>query len=175
MSSFARLKDMTRPSPVWDQQRPSPELQERPVPSRDELERGASGGGDPQALNELFSGYTDVPSALASGPTTSGAGKSAVSSAQSLPIHKGSQGSNVESIQRALNHWISSDGRRAGYQDSTLAVDGKYGSNTEYVVARFQSAQGLAPTGAVNAETYAALQGYGCSLSLVYDTHGGGV
>lgn len=175
MSSFAHLEDMIRPASPWDQQRPAPAWQERPAPSSNGSGRGAGFGGDPQAMSDLFSGYADAPPRLGSGPTPSGAGPSAGGTAQSLPIPKGAQGSNVESIQRALNLWVCSDGRGAGYQDSTLAVDGKYGSNTEYVVARFQSAQGLAPTGAVNAATYAALQGYGCSLILTYDTHGGGI
>ena len=95
---------------------------------------------------------------------------------RSEPLRKGSSGASVMSAQRALNQWIARDGRKQGYQDNTLATDGKYGANTEYVVARFQQCNGLGSSGVVNGASMEALAAYGFVPELqTVESKGGGV
>ena len=65
-----------------------------------------------------------------------------------------SEGTQVKTVQRLLNAmgYKGSDGK-------SLTVDGIFGSNTEYAVKRFQSANGLTADGIVGPATWRKLTG----------------
>jgi peptidoglycan hydrolase-like protein with peptidoglycan-binding domain len=78
-----------------------------------------------------------------------------------LPVSKGARGEHVKEIQQLLNNWIHKAGRPEGfYQDFDLTVDGGYGNNTAYVMARFQTYHDLSATGQLDQKSYDLLRGY---------------
>ena len=64
-------------------------------------------------------------------------------------IKKGSSGEEVRTAQRLLK----SMGYK-GKDGKALSTDGRYGTNTDYAVRNYQSAEGLDSDGVVGAKTW---------------------
>jgi hypothetical protein len=104
-------------------------------------------------LKELGITYQDisgiVPSAVGGGSSVP---QNAKASAISKTLKKGSKGSDVKTLQRALN--------ALGYRDGK--IDGVFGSNTQKALKAFQKAMGITASGILDAATKSkfAIKGY---------------
>lgn len=90
-----------------------------------------------------------------------------------MALSKGESGPGVNELQRVLNVWIN----RGDAPSGTLAIaeDDVYGDNTQYVVALFQKAVRLPPTGHADAATLKQLGLPADFTSNTIITEGGGI
>lgn len=95
-----------------------------------------------------------------------------------MPFGKGGRGNGVRLLQERLAEWIGElHAQGEGGDMQGLIADGAFGQNTQFVVAKFQQARGLSPSGYADAETLTAL---GLDENLpagdyIIDSTGGGV